>query len=138
MYVNLKHNVDSYAHCSNLKKSSRWKWHTLIPQISVCISTSLYTHQRCKIGHYRQSLLTFIFKLSPWGQIQVKVVKFKHFCTYFSLICKFFLLCRHILVILTILALPVCKLIDLVGFVVCNFHWELFLILNSVFFQGCN
>ena len=66
------------------------------------------------------------FQVIPEVKLQSKMSISSILSSNFSLICYFFPW------MLTILAPLVCKLIGTVGFVVCLFHWELFLSLNGV------
>ena len=109
------------------KKSSEWKCHTMITSISVCIQT-------------RDSKFVIIDKFCrhsfssnvPEIKVQSKMSILSILSSNFSLIWYFSLGYRQIFLMLTILASLVRKLIGIVGFVVCHFHWELFLGLNSV------
>ena len=114
-------------HTVQILKKFLMKMTTIVPTISICIhtrDTKLFSIDKL----CRHSFISYV----PGVSFKSKLSNLSILCTYFSLICLFFLWCWQILVIRTILALLVCKLIDLVGFMVCHFHWELFLSLNSV------
>ena len=109
------------------KKSSEWKWHTVITSISVCIQT-------------RDSKFVIIDKFCrhpfssnvPEVKLQLKRSLLSFLSSNLAIFAIFYLGYQQIFLMLTILAPLVCKMIGTVGFVVCHFHWELFLSLNSV------